>query len=203
MAPKLRPHLGSHATDLSMPVIPNHAYLSLVLETEDGPVEVDHEMLDRLGLSPAMAFDSALEWLRDHAGPHEVADVDTVPGMSFIQPDAGQTASRLAVLPDLLDPAPLGGTLVAIPSGNQVLCVPVHSIDAVNALRALAGAVGTAYEHATHPISDQLFWHDGAVWHVVHVDRGEADITVLPPQSFFDRMRQVASMDLVRVAGEA
>jgi len=203
MAPNLRPQLASHPTDLSMAVIPDHAYLTLVVDTHDGPVDVDSSMLQSLGLSPATAFDGALEWLRDQAGPEEVLPVDTVPGMSFVQAAAGQTASRLAVLPSMLESPPLGGILAAVPSGNQLLCVPVDSVGAVQALRVLAGAVGTAYEHATHPISDQLFWYDGAAWWVVHVDRSEADITVLPPHSFFERMRQVASMDLVRVAGEA
>ncbi len=173
------------------------------METEQGAEEVGPQRLHELGVSPAVAFDRALDWLSRTTGPPELKPVDTVPGMFFVQSSAGQVASRLAVLPELFERMPLGGILAAVPSGNQLLCVPVDSVASVNALRILASAVGTAYEHATHPVSDQLFWYDGATWQVVHIDRSESDITVLPPRAFFARMRQVASMDLVRVAGEA
>ena len=203
MSVKLRPHLSSHPAALSMVVIEHHAYLNLVLDTEDGPVEVDPMMLEQMGLSREQAFADAVEWLWFSSSEEHVLAVDTVPGMFYVRPEGGQVASRLMVLPGLMDEAPLGGVLAAVPCSNQLLCVPLTSTEMVQAMRVLAGAVGAAYEHATHPISDQLFWYDGQGWHVVHVERASKEITVLPPDAFFQRMRQVASMDLVRVAGEA
>lgn len=204
MAPALRPVIVSHGTSLSMPLIPGFVHVALALEADRQTVEVDRDMLKLLGMSPAVAFDRALEWLRATAGPAEVKPVDTVPGMFYIDVNDGQAASRMAVLPELFDSAPLGGILAAVPSSEQLLCIPVHSVSAVDALRVMASAAGTAYEHATTPVCEQLFWHDGKAWSVVHVERVEnGDITVMPPAPFFARMRQVAAMDLVRVAGEA
>jgi len=198
----IRPRLVPPGTALSRPLVPGHVHLGLVLQGDDGAVPMDRAMLETLGHSADEAFDEALAWLSDEAPRDELHPVDTVPGMFFLTTDDDETASRMAVLPERI--MPLGGILAAVPGGNQLLCVPVESMSTVDALRVMASAVGAAHEHSGTPVSDQLFWHDGEAWHHVHLERDEAgDVTVLPPNAFFDRMRQVASMEMVQVVGEA
>jgi hypothetical protein len=202
MTHPIRPRLVPPGTALSRPLVSGHVHLGLVLHGDQGEVPVDRAMLEAMGCTVDEAFAEAFEWLRRSEGGDELHPVDTVPGMYFLTTHDEQTASRMAVLPDRI--APLGGILAAVPGSNQLLCVPVESMDTVDALRVMASAVGAAHGHSGAPVSDQLFWHDGRHWHVVTLERDEAgDVTVLPPSAFFDRMRQIASMEMVRVVGEA
>lgn len=201
MTHDLRPRLVPPGTPLSRPLVPGHVHLGLGLHTDRGTVPVDDDLLVAMGLTVEEAFREAAAFL-DAESSELLRPVDTVPGMFFATCDDDQTASRMAALPRRT--TPLGGWLVAVPGANQLLCIPVDSMDAVEALRVMASSVGPAFHHAGRPISDQIFWHDGASWSVVRVERDEVgDLTVLPPSSFFDRMRQVASMAFVHEAAEA
>jgi len=198
----IRPRLVAPGTPLSRPLIGGHLALGLALHSEGAAVPIDPVMLEAMGHTPAQAFAEAERWLAAHTSSDDLAPVDTVPGMWFLSCHDGDAAVRLHQVPHLLQP--LGGLLAAVPSRNQLLLVPVDTLESVEALRILASAVGTAYDAATDPVSDQLYWHDGDSWVPVRLEREPGgDVTVLPPPAFFDRVRQVASMELVRVVGEA
>ena len=202
MAKGIRPRLVPPGTPMSRPLVAGHLHVGLDWVDGDEVLPLRSHQLHRLGLTEDQAFELAAEWLEAAAGSDELRAVDTVDGMWFLSSADGSASVRIGRLTEQLEP--LGGLLAAVPSRNQLLVVPVDSMTAVDALRVMASAVGTAFDHASEPVSDQLFWHDGDDWHLVelHRDLG-GDVTVLPPAAFFERVRQVASMDLVRVVGEA
>jgi hypothetical protein len=204
MMHRFRPRLVPTGHGLSIPLIPGFAHVALDLAGPEGVVSVDRGVLRAMGVSPAVAFDEALDWLRHATSPKELKPVDTVPGMFYAAGRNGQVASRLAVLPEWYGEMPFGGLLAGVPGGQQLLVVPVQSMAALEALRVMASAVATSYAHATTPICDQLFWYDGDGWSVVRVERErDGRIAVSPPAAFMARMRQVATMDFVRMAAEA
>ena len=204
MQHRFRPRLVSHAEGLTAPFIAGYAHLTLELAGGD-PVDVDRTLLRAMRISPAAAFEQAMGWLRAVSGRHELKPVDTVPGMWYASGRVGQVAARLPLLPEwFAEDMPYGGLVAAAPGGQQLLVVPMGHAGALDALRVLAVAVGTAYEHAETPISDQLFWYDGLGWQVLHVHRDDSGrVSVLPTDGFVRRVRELSALDLVRTVAEA
>jgi len=198
----LRPRLVPPGTPLSRPLVVGQLHIAVELHADGEVTPIDRPTLDRLGITLDDAFEQAAHWLSGQREGDELREVDTVPGMWFLSCDDGAAGVRLAELADRMQP--LGGILAGVPSRNQLLVVPVERMHSVEALRVMASAVGAAFDNASDPVSDQLFWHDGSTWHAVELQRElGGDVTVLPPSAFFDRVRQVASMEMVRVVGEA
>lgn len=200
---RLRILLTGHPTEASREVIRDHLFACVAIE--DGGIvtpATGRELLEA-GLGGEEALELALASLRRGSRPEDLQHVDTLPGLRFMKVEDGLAASRLMLLPELFDPMPLGGLVVAVPEPQQLLCVPMDSATAIDGLQALASAVGHLEATREHLLSDQLFWFDGTRWGPIPVHHGDDDITVLPPPDFLRMMSRLASMDWVQVAGEA
>lgn len=201
---RLRIVMTDDPTEVSVEFVRDQLYLSVSTEDDEGehhPVTLDE--LVASGMTEEQALDMARANLRGSSSRTDVRKVDTLPGLLFVKCADGLAASRLAILPDLLHPLPLGGVIAAVPELGQLLCVPLESARSIDAMQALASAVGHLEATRDYLLSDQLFWYDGARWRPVPVHHGEEDITVLPPPDFLRTMSHVAAMDLVSIAGEA
>ncbi|MBX2797076.1 MAG: hypothetical protein KTR31_05395 [Myxococcales bacterium] len=202
-ASQLRILLTDDATEVGHELVEDHLFVSVGIQSTEGVAPMTTTELTRLGLSPHRAMEIAMARLRRTSEPDDLRVVDTLPGLRFLKVGDGLAASRIAVLPELMKPLPLGGVVVAVPEPSQLLCVPVDSARAIDGLQALASAVGHLEATRDDLLSDQLFWFDGRCWRAIPVHHGEEDITVLPPPDFLSMMSRVASMDWVQVAGEA
>ncbi len=199
----LRILLAREPSDVCRVLVQGQVYACVASGEGAEPSVASVEALEQAGFSPDDALDLALQNLREASSAADVRAVDTLPGLYFVKATDGLAASRLAVLPELMAPLPYGGLVAAVPDPGQLLCVPMDSARAIDALQALASAVGHLEATRDHLLSDQLFWYDGTGWKPIPVHHGEEDITVLPPPEFLKMMSHVASMDLVSVAGEA
>ena len=199
----LRILLSDRPTEVSRELVQNQLFVGVAVDRGGTPEPVTYEELDGMQISPPRALELAMNNLRRVSAAGDLRPVDALPGLLVLRVSDGQAASRLAVLPELIDPMPFGGVVAAVPEPGQLLCVPMDSVRAIDALQALASAVGHAEATRDRLLSDQLFWFDGHRWRPILVEHGDEDITVLPPPDFLEMMGRVASMDLVRVAGEA
>lgn len=200
---RLRILLTGQPTQVCRELVPDHLFACVAVDDGGTLTPVTHQQLDAAGLSDDDALRTAMEILRISSSAKDLHHVDTLPGLLFVKSEDGLASSRLALLPELFEPMPLGGLVVAVPEPQQLLCVPLDSATAIDGLQALASAVGHLEATREHLLSDQLFWFDGIRWHPIPVHHGNDDITVLPPPDFLRMMSRLASMDWVQVAGEA
>lgn len=200
---RLRTLLMEEPSEVSIELVRDHLYVCVGVDRGADVVPITFAEIVQMGLNEESALDFALTNLRDSTSVTDVREVDTLPGLWFVKASDGQAASRIAILHDLLAPLPLGGVIAAVPEPGQLLCVPLESARAIDAMQALASAVGHLEATRDSLLSDQLFWFDGDRWRPIPVHHGEEDITVLPPPDFLRMMSHVAAMDLVSVAAEA
>ncbi len=203
MSTSLRLALSPRPTDISRELVRDHLWLSLVQSEQDHLYPVRAEDLEGMGLDAIEAWRRAERLLDRTSATSDLREVDTLPGLWFLLSGDGLAATRMALLPRLMAPLPLGGLVAAVPSPDQLLVVPLGSAGALDALQILASALGHAVERVEHPLSDQLFWYDGKRWVPIAVVHATEDITVLPPPDFVRAVNHLAAMDLVSVAGEA
>ncbi|MEM6930452.1 MAG: hypothetical protein AAF602_26180 [Myxococcota bacterium] len=189
--------------EVSRPFIPGHLYVAVAIEIDGTLSLVTDDDLDDLGLTLDEAFDVAWTALRQGSPAADLREVDTLPDLKVYDARDGLASSRMAVLPQILDPMPLGGVVVAVPEPDEFLCAPMESAASIDGLQSLASALGHFESTRDGLLSDQLFWYDGVEWHVIPVDHGSEDITVNPPEAFVRMMSRLASVDWVQVAGEA
>jgi hypothetical protein len=191
-------------TPLSRELVRGHLYVSVAApDTEGTYVPLTEAEIALSRLSRDEIFDLAMSDLRRTAARADLRPVDTLPGLYFYVARDGLAASRMALLEDLIDTTGLGGAVVAVPTPEQLLCVPLDSAHALDTLQVLASALGHALDASDEALSDQLFWFDGKRWIPLAVIHGEDEVTVLPTPAFVRTMNRLAAMDLVRVAGEA
>jgi hypothetical protein len=200
---RLRVLLTDRPTEVSRELVRGHLHEAVALDHGDVVKPVGASDLEVLALTATEASQHAHALLARTSAPNDVRKVDTLPGLRFVVAGDGLAASRLALLPQLLDPMPLGGIVAAVPGPDQLLCVPLVSARSLDALQTLASALGHAEASRDSLLSDQLFWFDGDTWRPIPVHHGDQDITVLPPADFVEAMNRLASMDLVSTAGEA
>jgi hypothetical protein len=204
MTPSLRIVATPRSTELSRELVRGHLYLSVAQEIDGSYVSLTAADVANSGLGTDAMFDLGMSMMRQTTSRADLHPVDTLPGLMLLLSQDGLAASRMALLPELLGTThALGGIVVAVPSPDQLLCVPLHSARSLDALQVLASALGHALESLDNPLSDQLFWYDGTRWLPLTVIHGEDEVTVMPPPGFVRTMNRLASMDLVRVAGEA
>jgi len=200
---RLRIVLTEHPTEICSEIVRGQLYAAVALDHGGGVVPINANDLEVLQKTPSEALGLAFSLLTRTSAPGDVRPVDTLPGLNFVVAGDGLAASRLLLLPQLLDPMPLGGVIAAVPGPDQLLCVPLESARGLDALQALASALGHAVASRDDVLSDQLFWCDGHSWCPLAVQHGEEDITVVPPPRFVRMMNQLAAMDMVQCAGEA
>lgn len=203
MTPPLRIVATPRSTELSRELVRGHLYLSVAQEIDGTYMSLTPADLAASGLDVDEMFDLGMSMMRQTTSRADLRPVDTLPGLMFLLSQDGLAASRMALLPELLGSSALGGVVVAVPSPDQLLCVPLRSARALDALQVLASALGHALEALESPLSDQLFWYDGVRWLPLTVIHGDDEVTVMPPAGFVRTMNRLASMDLVRVTGEA
>ena len=203
MTAPLRIVATSRPTALSRELVRGHLHLAVAQEVDGTYVMSTEADLESSGLDADTTWNLAMSMLRQTTSRSDLRPVDTLPGLMILLSDDGLAASRMVLLPDLIGSAALGGMVVAVPSPDQLLCVPLGSARALDALQVMASALGHALEVLEQPLSDQLFWYDGNRWLPLTVIHGEDEVTVMPPPGFVRTMNRLAAMDLVRVAGEA
>ena len=190
-------------TALCRELVHKQLYVS-VAASEGGALRpLTQAQLDRSTLSAESLFDLAMSDLRRTTVRAELRPVDTLPGLYFYVADDQLAASRMPLIPEIVDMTGIGGVVVAVPSPDQLLCVPLDSAHSLDTLQVLTSALGHALDTVSETLSDQLFWYDGARWVPLAVIHGDEEVTVLPTPGFVRTMNRLAAMDLVRVAGEA
>lgn len=203
MGPPIRVMVTQRPGSWSRELVRGHLYLTIGQEREGAIEELSAEDAARTGLHTDELFPLAMSLLRQSTARADVKPVAALPGLHLLIAKDGQAASRMVLIPELLQSNSIGGVVVAVPAADQLFIVPVRDASALESLQILASAVSRAVDTADTPLSDQLFWFDGEAWSAMAVEYNDEEITVLPPPAFVGAMSRIASIDLVREAAEA
>jgi hypothetical protein len=203
MSVPLRLTMTTSPREVSRVVVSGQLYATVALQQGEEVVPLRRPDLEVLDATPVEAWRRAEALVRRTTLRRDLLPVDTLPGLFQLTAGDGLAASRLPLLPELLAPVPFGGLLAAVPTASELFVVPVGSSASLDALQTLAITATHAHETAERPLSPHLFWYDGARWRCLRVQVDGEEITVRPPAAFLEALRQLAAMDLVRVAAEA
>lgn len=200
LRPRLLPPDGTHP---SVELVAGH--LSVGLTVEEGVVirQVTDADLAAWNTTIEALLPAAVARLRLESPRARWQPVSSVPGMRLFLSGDGESASRMLIMDYLLQSWPLGGVMVACPSADQFLCIPLDSVEDLDALNVMATATKFAHQVARNPLSDQVFWNDGQRWHHLVVRHAEDSVEIDPPASFLETVGRLAAVDLVGTAGEA
>jgi len=188
---------------LSAEVAKGALWVKLMVERDGQVSAVDAGYLSQHQISFEELRVQAVDNLRELAREDEWQSVDTVPGMHLLLPSDTLASSRLLATDSLVGSWPLGGIVAACPSPDQLLCVPLHTVEDLEAVRIMATAVHYAHAHASEPLSDQVFWNDGTKWHHIQVRHGLSEVEIVPGAEFLETVNRLASVGMYAVAGEA
>ncbi len=199
----LRPVLCGPGDEPSAPVVPGLLHVGLTLDEGDGTRRVTHGDLAAWGVTLDALLPLALERLAAESPVAGWHPVEPVPGLALYQALDGHSSARMLVLDRMLDDWPLGGVVVTVPSADQLMAVPLHAIDDLDALNVMVTAAQLAHGASDAPLSDQAFWTDGTRWEHVQVTHHDDTVqVVLPPQARLGITR-LAALGMVAAAGEA
>jgi len=187
----------------SLELVRDHLAVGLMVEEDDALRRVTVQDLADWRTSLEKLLPLALEQLRQDSPSSRWQPVSSAPGTRLFLSGDGESASRMLIMGHLLQAWPLGGVIVACPSADQFLCVPLDSVEDLEAIHVLATATRFAHQVAREPLSDQVFWNDGSQWHHLLVRHTDQAVEIDPPPEFLATIGRLAAVDLVEAAAEA
>lgn len=187
----------------SLPLVDGLVHVALWVDDGAGPRLVTDEDLQAWNSTLDGLLPAALERLREASAAADWIGVETVPGMALYQALDGNSSARALILGHLVRDWPLAGVAVVTPSPDQLIAVPLHSVDDLDALNVMIASARVAWENSASPLTDQALWTDGTRWHHIRVAHDPDHIEVRLPPAAEHAIRQLAAMGLVATAGEA
>ncbi|HEV3238345.1 MAG TPA: hypothetical protein VGZ25_15240 [Gemmataceae bacterium] len=167
----------------SRPLEGTSLFINLVVDQPDTMSYVTEEMVNSSERSPDEWFDAAVANLRKRTKPDILEVVHAESGLSLCSTGDAYDATRALILNDLKPDLPEPGCLVAIPSRDELLVLPLTA-QALPHVHLLSLLAEKNYRSAPYSVSDKVYWVRQNRWLIfpMHV-RGE-EIVVKPPAEF-------------------
>jgi hypothetical protein len=134
--------------------------------------------------------------LLEHTPEECLEVIDEESGILLGNAGDAYDASRALLLEDLLPEAKEDGYFVGLPSRDQLFVLPVVK-EAVVFLYLMKGIVDKEFKTAPYPISSELFWVRGGLWHVfpVEVDLVNKKLSLSPPTDLVPILDRFLAME--------
>ena len=200
---QLMPIIEPNQTGLSAELIPDQLYVAVGWISHEGITRVTQSHLQTWDTQFHVVLEISQWNLRRKTPAQGWTDIVTVEGLSAYVAKEGLSSSRVLCLQDLVRPWPFEGVLVAMPTRDQLLVLPLDRLDVLQSMRIMVLAGDTARENGTHPLSDQLFWFDGEQWEWIQVRHVHNQIEIQPSSRFMDALERITAINLVPFAAEA
>lgn len=197
------PTIESNPAGLCTVLVPHHLYVGVCWISHDGLRRVTQEMLDFWGTEFHVVSDIAYWNLRRKTPANGWTEIAMVNGLHTYVAKDKLSSSRLLCLRDLVRPWPFEGVLIAVPTHDQLLVLPMEGLDILQSMRIMVLAGDTARENGTNPLSDQLYWYDGDTWEWLKIQNNQNQIEIQPSARFMDALERITAINLVPTAAEA
>jgi hypothetical protein len=178
----------------SHPLVEGHLYASLVIDYPNSMSYVTEKMVAASGEDGAHWLERALANLRGKSEAGCVTTVHEETGLMQSQVGDAYDSSRALLLDVLLPGHDQDGFFVIVPGRDHLLVLPVTAETIMMApwLRAIAGKT---HQEMPYPISPELFWVRGGVWHPFAIELDGEHVLVKPPPPFAEVMARLRPKD--------
>lgn len=200
---RLLPRIQLPQTGVGIPWIPGYLDLGLAVSTVGGFSTVSEKDIIRWGSPLRVLLTQAINNLRQKTSTSGWQPVLRVDGLYVFTASDGLSASRMLNLHDFIHPWPTEGVLVAVPTVNQLVAVPLTRTENLDAVRTLLNASEAALWASSMPLSPHLFWYDGFQWIPMPVIDTPTGIEIDPPVVFLDALDRLSSVAFSGAVGEA
>jgi len=169
----------------SQPLPNTSLVVNLVIDYPDRMIYATEPMIAASGKPGEEWLQRALANLRKRTPPDCLQSIHDESGMMMCNVADAYDSSRALLLEDLLPSDYPNGCLIALPSRDQLLALPVDrgALAFAHLMKVLAER---NYRSAPYAISEDVFWVREGVWRVFPMDVQGDKVTLQPPEEFMD-----------------
>lgn len=183
---RLGPSMASVAPKMkvwSRPLEGTPLFINLVIDQPDTMSYVTEEMVNGSERSSEQWYETALANLKKRTQPDILEVVHAESGLSLCSTGDAYDATRALIIDDLKPGLPEPGCLLAIPSRDELLVLPLTP-EALPHVHLLALLAEKNFRSAPYSVSDRVYWVRQGIWMNFPMQvRGE-EIVVKPPEEF-------------------
>ncbi|HZZ82711.1 MAG TPA: hypothetical protein VFE62_29705 [Gemmataceae bacterium] len=181
---------GAEVGIWSMPLVDRHLSAFLVIDFPTSMSYVNDAMIASSGQAADYWFQRGLANLRDKSAPTCFAPVHDESGLLQAQASDAYDSSRALLVDELIPGHEEDGFYVIVPGRDHcfVLLVTAESLMLAPWLRSIAIKM---CKDMPYPISPELFWVRGGLWHHFEIEEGGNELRVTPPAAFVEIMERL------------
>ncbi len=159
--------------------------VNLVIDYPDRMVYATEGMITASGRPGEEWLEHALDNLRERSPEDCFQVIHEDSGMMMCNVADAYDSSRALLLEDLLPDEYPNGCLIALPSRDQLLALPVDrpSLAFAHLMKVLAER---NYKTAPYAITDDVYWVREGVWRLFPMDVQGDKVTLQPPEEFIE-----------------
>ncbi len=167
----------------SQPVAGTDFVLNLVIDFPRSMSYVTQELVAESGRPEDEWLARAVANLRQRTPADAFQVIHEPSGLMLCAVADAYDSARVLLLDAVLPRESEWGHFVGLPCRDELLVLPVtrRAFRHVHLLRILAEK---SYGSDPYPISDQVYWLSGTVWHSFPIEVGEKEVNVRPPREF-------------------
>jgi hypothetical protein len=164
---------------------------NLVIDYPHSMSYVTEELVADSGKPAAVWLERALANLRDRTPDDAVAVIHEPSGLRLCAVGDAYDSARVLLLDALLPENADLGSFVALPCRDELLVLPVTApgFAQIHLLHLLAAK---SFASDPYPISEQVYWVRGGVWHPFGIEVGEKNVNVRPPPEFLTILERIS-----------
>jgi hypothetical protein len=183
---RIGPPVSGQKTEIdvwSRSLVEEHLSVCIVIDYPSSMSYVTEKMIAGSEEDGDFWYERALANLHDKSEPGCVKEVHEESGLLQAQVGDAYDSSRALLLDRLVPGHEENGFYVIAPSRDHLLVLPLTAKTLVLApwLRAIAART---YREMPYPISPELFWVCGGVWHLFAIESAGEEIVVQHPPGF-------------------
>jgi hypothetical protein len=168
--------------------------VNLVIDQPDTMVYVTEEMIAASAKPGEEWLAKALKNLRGRTPADCLEIVHEESGLRLCSVGDAYDSARALLVEDLLPESAPAGVLVAIPSRDELLILPVEPKALIH-LHLMKMLAEKNYQNAPYAISDSVYWSRAGSWQVFPVTIRKDKVEVKPPSEFLDLVSKMTPPD--------
>ncbi len=168
--------------------------INLVIDSAETMSYVTEEMVASSGRPGSEWLERALANLRERTPANCMEVVHEESEMRLCSVGDAYDSSRALQLDSLLPETRSLGCLVAVPSRDELVVLPV-ALKAVPHFHLLKLLAEKNFKSAPYPITNEVYWVRDGVWQHFPIDIRSNKVAIRPPEEFLEVLNQLAPED--------
>ena len=174
----------------SIPLVEDELVALLVIDYPTSMSYVTEKMIADSQQSGEYWYELALTNLRSKTDENCISEVHEESGLLHAQAGDAYDSSRALLIDHLVPGHADNGFFVVVPGRDHLFFVPITEKTLMLA-PWMHNIAGKMHRELPYPISPQLFWVRGGIWHPFVIEREGEDLLVKPPAEFAEVMARL------------